>query len=120
MEFFEQLEGGELVDGFVSVDGLVADFLDEAGFLEEGFGEEGLEVGVVEQGAEGVVVGKLELGLDLIKPVDEEFEGAAAVEAGGVGIGVDGFIREDRGFGEVWELGVEEGEVGGLGHWGRC
>jgi hypothetical protein len=100
------------------VDGDVAEVFDGFDFGDEGGAGELLELGVEYVGGEVVAVGRGEPGVVAVDPVDGEFEGAAGVEAGGAGIGVEegfGFGGGDVDFGP---LGGEVLEVGGAGHWG--
>ena len=75
VQLFDQLKGVVLVDRPGVVNGLVALFLDEAGFLENGLGEQVLERGFVEERAEFPVVGHVERGVVAVEPVDGGFQG---------------------------------------------
>ena len=48
-------------------------FFDEFGFVEEGLGNEILEGALVEEGAEGVVVGLAQAAIEAVEPVDDGF-----------------------------------------------
>ena len=117
-EFADGGEGVGFGDGFGGVDGDVAEVFDGFDFGDEGGAGELLELGVEDVGGEVVAVGRGEPGVVAVDPVDGEFEGAAGVEAGGAGIGVEegfGFGGGDVDFGP---LGGEVLEVGGAGHLG--
>lgn len=64
------------------MNGLVADLLDNAGFLEYGLGDQVLKGWFVEQGTKPVVVGHVQTGFVAIEPVDDRFQGETGVEAG--------------------------------------
>jgi hypothetical protein len=90
------------------VDGEVAEFADEVTFAVEGVAEEVFEAGFKYFGAEVVFVGFDEVVFDAVEPVDGEFEGAAAVEAGGAGVGVGKVFGFGGGFVEFWPLFAEK------------
>ncbi len=119
----EFLEGGDRLlggDRFVAVDGVVAEATDEVAFGVEGGSDQAFEAGFKEEGGEVGFVGEGEPIVAFKEPVDGGFEGAAAVEAGGAGIGVGALFGFGGSFVETRPFGFEVLEVAhGDGRWVR-
>jgi hypothetical protein len=110
----EFLEGGDRVsngNGFVAVDGVVTEATDEVAFSVEGFTEKAFEAGFKEEAGEVGFVGEGEPIVAFKEPVDGGFEGTAAVEAGGAGVGVGALFGFGGGFVEAGPFGFEVLEV---------
>ena len=93
------------------VGGLIADLLNDAGFLEDGFRQEIPETGIMNQGSETRVVGHPEAGVVAVEPVDSGLQCEACMEAGGAGIAHDVPLRLAGGFRKIPEACGEKGEV---------
>jgi hypothetical protein len=110
----EFLEGGDRVgygDGFVAVDGVVAEATDEVTFGVEGGADQAFEAGFKEEGGEIGFVGKGEPIVAFKEPFDGGFKGATTVEAGGAGVGVGALFGFGGGFVEAGPFGFEVLEV---------
>lgn len=110
-EFTDDADGVELADGFAAVDGLVAETMDEAGFGEDAVAGGVFEGGLVEQGAEVVLVWELENGIVFEGPVEGQLESASGVEDGGAGIGMGKGFGFGGGIKDVRPFGAKELEV---------
>ena len=110
-EFAQGDEGVCGLDGAAAVDGLVAEFADDVEFGVQGGADEGFEAGVEQQGAEVAFVGRGEVTVAFVEPVEGEFEGAAAVEAGGTRVGVGEGFGFGGGFVEFRPFGLEKLKV---------
>ena len=95
----------------VAVNGEVAEFFDHSDLGEDRWSDGIAEGGLVDVGAEVILIGELETGVVLVKPVDRQLEGAAGVEAGGAGVRVDQLLRLGGGRVDVGPFGLEEIEL---------
>jgi len=82
---------------------LIADLLNDAGFLEDGFGQEIPETGIMNQGSEARVVGRAEARVVSVEPVDGGLQCEACMEASGAGIAHNIPLCLAGGFREIFE-----------------
>ena len=110
-EFAGRGEGVELPHWAVAVHGEVAEFFDDPDLGEDRWTDGVAEGGLVDEGAEVILIGELKGGVVLVEPVDRQLEGAAGVEARGAGVRMDQLLGLNGGRVDVGPFGLEEIEL---------